>query len=91
MTNERETFFQPLTLIDYNIAGNSFRAYYDADNKLIFTFDVLEDEINGESSSPGSSGDMTDQYADPGKYAVEDVISTVTTAVPSYERFTITE
>ena len=41
MTNERETFFQPLTLIDYDIAGNSFRAYYDADSKLVFVIDFL--------------------------------------------------
>lgn len=41
MTNERETFFQPLTLIDYDIAGNSFRAYYDADGKLVFVIDFL--------------------------------------------------
>ena len=45
MTNERETFFQPLTLIDYNIAGNSFRAYYDADNKLVFVIDFLISDI----------------------------------------------
>ena len=45
MTNEREQFFQPLTLVDYDIAGNSFRAYYDADRKLVFVIDFLIDDI----------------------------------------------
>ncbi len=45
MTNERETFFQPLTSVDYSIAGYSFRAYYDADNKLVFIIDFLVDDI----------------------------------------------
>ena len=45
MTNERETFFQPLTLIDYDIAGNSFRAYYDADQKLVFVIDYVISDI----------------------------------------------
>ena len=45
MTNERETFFQPLTLVDYDIAGNSFRAYYDADKKLVFVIDFLINDI----------------------------------------------
>lgn len=45
MTNERETFFQPLTMVDYDIAGNSFRAYYDADKKLVFVIDFLTSDI----------------------------------------------
>ena len=45
MTNEWENFFQPLTLVDYDIAGNSFRAYYDADKKLVFVIDFLISDI----------------------------------------------
>ena len=45
MTNERETFFQPLTLVDYDIAGNSFRAYYDADKKLVLVIDFVINDI----------------------------------------------
>lgn len=45
MTNERENFFQPLTSVDYDIVGNSFRAYYDADKKLVFVIDFLVSDI----------------------------------------------
>lgn len=45
MQNERENIFQPLTAIDYDIAGNSFRAYYDADNKLVFVVDFVTSAI----------------------------------------------
>ena len=45
MQNERENIFQPLTAIDYDIAGNSFRAYYDADNKLVFVVDFVTSTI----------------------------------------------
>ncbi|MBR4892189.1 MAG: hypothetical protein IKZ34_03365 [Alphaproteobacteria bacterium] len=45
MVNERENFYQPLTLVDYDIAGNSFRAYYDADKKLVFVIDFLVTDI----------------------------------------------
>lgn len=45
MTNEREELFQPLTFIDYDIAGNSFRAYYDADNKLVFVLDFVVTDV----------------------------------------------
>lgn len=88
------TYVKKVT-VSHTVEGTAYTTpafeAYDAKNALVFTFDVLEDEINGVSSSPGSSEDMADQYADPPKYAVEDVVSTVTAAVPSYERFTITE
>ena len=45
MQNEREDIFQPLKAIDYDIAGNSFRAYYDADNKLVFVLDFATSVI----------------------------------------------
>ena len=45
MQNERDTIFQPLTAIDYDIAGNSFRAYYDADNKLVCVVDFVTSDI----------------------------------------------
>lgn len=45
MINERENFFQPLTSVDYDIAGNSFRAFYDADKKLVFVIDFLINDI----------------------------------------------
>ena len=45
MQNERENIFQPLTAIDYDIAGNSFRAYYDVDNKLVFVIDFVTSAI----------------------------------------------
>ena len=41
MSNEREDFFQPLKFVDYDIAGNVFRAYYDMDGKLVFVIDFL--------------------------------------------------
>ncbi len=42
MPNERENQFQPpLTFVDYDIHGNVFRAYYDADDKLVFVMDMV--------------------------------------------------
>ncbi len=43
MPNERENFYQPLTMTEYDIAGNVFRAYYDMDNKLVFVLDMQID------------------------------------------------
>ena len=45
MPNERDTMFQPLTIKDYNISGHEFRAYYDADEKLVFVLDFVTDDI----------------------------------------------
>ncbi len=45
MPNEREEIFQPLTYIDYDIAGNEFRAYFDADKKLVFVLDFVVSDI----------------------------------------------
>jgi len=43
MPNERENFYQPLKMTEYDIAGNVLRAYYDMDNKLVFVLDMLID------------------------------------------------
>ncbi len=45
MQNERENIFQPLNATEYNIAGGLFRAYYDADGKLVFVLDFVIDDI----------------------------------------------
>lgn len=42
MPNERE-YLSALTAKDYSIAGNDFRAYYDAANKLVFVVDNTVD------------------------------------------------
>lgn len=39
MPKERENMFAPLHFVDYDIAGNSVRAYYDFNNRLIFVLD----------------------------------------------------
>lgn len=39
MPKERENMFAPLHFVDYDIAGNSLRAYYDFNNRLIFVLD----------------------------------------------------
>lgn len=44
MQNERENLYRPLTSRNYDISGNVFRAYYDADNKLVFVLDFVENE-----------------------------------------------
>ena len=45
MPNEREDFnVSPLTLIEYEISGNFFRAYYDADKKLVCVLDYATTE-----------------------------------------------
>lgn len=44
MQNERENLYQPLSFRDYDISGNVFRAYYDADDKLVFVLDFVETE-----------------------------------------------
>ena len=45
MPNERENFYQPLTYTDYDIAGNVFRAYYDADQKLVMVLDFVVNDV----------------------------------------------
>ena len=45
MPNERENLVQPLTFVDYDIAANVFRAYYDADNKVVFVIDYTVSDI----------------------------------------------
>ncbi|MBR5153231.1 MAG: hypothetical protein IKW57_00335 [Alphaproteobacteria bacterium] len=45
MPNERENFYQPLTSKDFEIAGVMFRAFYDADDKLVFVMDLTTDDV----------------------------------------------
>ncbi len=45
MPNERENFLPPLTFSDFDIAGNSFRAYYDTDKKLVFVLDGVISDV----------------------------------------------
>lgn len=45
MQNEREILYPPLEYADYDISGNVFRAYYDADNKLVFVLDFTESQV----------------------------------------------
>ena len=45
MPYERENFYQPLTYTDYDIAGNAFRAYYDADQKLVVVLDFVVNDV----------------------------------------------
>ena len=45
MPYERENFYQPLTYTDYDIAGNVFRAYYDADQKLVVVLDFVVNDV----------------------------------------------
>ncbi len=45
MQNERENLYQPLTFADYDISGNVFRAYYDADGKIVFVLDYTETQV----------------------------------------------
>ncbi len=42
MASERENI---LSVQDYDVAGNAFRAYYDADKKLVFVLDFLVNDI----------------------------------------------
>lgn len=44
MPSERENLSQSLTPIDYDIAGNHIRAYYDARRKLVFVIDYAINE-----------------------------------------------
>lgn len=45
MQSERENLYTPLQAVDYDIAGNVFRAYYDADRKLVFVLDFVVNEV----------------------------------------------
>ncbi len=45
MVSERESLYKKLTSVDFNITGSLLRAYYDADNKLVFVLDYLRNEI----------------------------------------------
>lgn len=49
MANEREDIstntMSVLRSVEYDINGNSFRAYYDADNKLVFVLDDTTDAL----------------------------------------------
>lgn len=45
MPNERENLYQPLTSVDYDIAGNVFRAYYDASKKLVMVLDFVVSDV----------------------------------------------
>ena len=44
MPSERDNKNSGLKLREYNISGNVFRAYYDADDKLVFVIDYTIDE-----------------------------------------------
>ena len=44
MQAEREDLYQTLRVVDFDVAGNSLRAYYDADNKLVFVLDFFESD-----------------------------------------------
>lgn len=44
MASERENLYKNLTSVDVNVAGNDLRAYYDADNKLVFVLDFFKNE-----------------------------------------------
>ncbi|MBE6457478.1 MAG: hypothetical protein E7011_01560 [Alphaproteobacteria bacterium] len=45
MPNERENLYQTLTRADFNIAGLTFRAYFDADDKLVFVLDTTINDV----------------------------------------------
>ena len=45
MPNERENTYQPLTYVDFDIAGNTFRAYYDVDQKLVMVLDFVINDV----------------------------------------------
>lgn len=45
MSNEREKIYQPLTSKDFEIQGIAFRAFYDADDKLVLVLDLTVDEL----------------------------------------------
>ncbi|MBP3340076.1 MAG: hypothetical protein J6L47_00190, partial [Alphaproteobacteria bacterium] len=45
MPNEREYIYQPLKVVDYDIAGNALRAYYDVDDKLVLVIDLVINDI----------------------------------------------
>lgn len=45
MHNERENLYQPLEYVEYDISGNVFRAYYDADGKIVFVLDFTESDV----------------------------------------------
>ena len=44
MQAERENLFKALKFVDFDVAGALLRAYYDADNKLVFVLDFLEND-----------------------------------------------
>ena len=45
MQNARENINQPLNYTEYDISGNVFRAYYDADGKMVFVLDFTESAV----------------------------------------------
>lgn len=45
MQNERESLYQPLNFSDYDISGNVFRVYYDADGKIVFVLDFTVSQV----------------------------------------------
>ena len=45
MVNERENLNQSLKVTDFNIGGDSFRAYYDPNGRLLFVVDYLINDI----------------------------------------------
>ena len=44
MQAERENLFKTLSFVDYDVAGGLLRAYYDADDKLVFVLDFFESD-----------------------------------------------
>ncbi len=45
MQNKRENIFQSLQPVDYNIAGNVFRAFFDGERRLIFVIDFTRSDL----------------------------------------------
>lgn len=45
MQNEREDLAVSLSYVEYDISGNLFRAYYDADGKIVFVLDFTKSEV----------------------------------------------
>ena len=45
MQNARENINQTLNYTEYDVSGNVFRAYYDADGKIVFVLDFTESMV----------------------------------------------
>lgn len=45
MQNERENLYKPLNMVEYDVEGNVFRAFYDVDGKLVFVLDLVVNDV----------------------------------------------